>query len=67
MNSTLSTAASGGMRVNVAYPQRGLLVAGLLWAFGAPMKRFIDKYLDWLALAFMVLLIGGFVILKKVL
>lgn len=46
---------------------RFFLVAGLLWAFGAPMKRFIDKYFDWLALAFMVLLIGGFLILKKVL
>ena len=46
---------------------RFFLVAGLLWAFGPPMKRFIDKYFDWLALAFMVLLVGGFVVLKKVL
>lgn len=46
---------------------RFFLVAGLLWAFGPPMKRFIDKYFDWLAIAFMVLLVGGFLILKKVL
>ena len=30
------------------------------------MKRLIDKYFDILALAFMVLLIGGFLLLKKV-
>lgn len=46
---------------------RFFLVAGMLWGFGPPMKRFIDKYFDWLAIAFMVLLIGGFLILKKVL
>ncbi|HQL55986.1 MAG TPA: DedA family protein [Myxococcota bacterium] len=45
---------------------RFFLVAGLLWAFGPPMKRLIDKYFDILALAFMVLLIGGFLLLKKV-
>jgi membrane protein YqaA with SNARE-associated domain len=44
---------------------RFFMVAGLLWAFGAPMKRFIDKYFDMLALAFLVLLVGGFLILKK--
>ena len=50
----------------IARSARFFLVAGLLWAFGPPMKRLIDKYFDILALAFMVLLIGGFLLLKKV-
>ncbi len=45
---------------------RFFAVAILLWLFGPPMKRFIDRYFDWLALAFLVLLVGGFVVLKKV-
>ena len=43
---------------------RFFLVAALLWRFGAPIKAFIDKHLGWLTLAFMVLLIGGFVAIK---
>ncbi|MBM4388246.1 MAG: DedA family protein [Deltaproteobacteria bacterium] len=46
---------------------RFFLVAGLLYLFGAPVKRFIDKYFDLLAIIFTVLLIGGFVVLKKLL
>jgi len=46
---------------------RFFLVAGLLFIFGEPMKRFIEKYFDILALLFMVLLIGGFVLIGKVL
>lgn len=45
---------------------RFFLVAGMLYLFGPPVKRFIDKYFDWLALLFTVLLIGGFIVLKKV-
>jgi len=36
------------------------LVALLLWWFGPPIKKFIDKHLGWLTLAFVILLIGGF-------
>jgi len=39
-------------------------VAGLLRLFGEPVRRFIDKYFDWLALAFVVLLAGGFALLR---
>ncbi len=46
---------------------RFFLVAGLLFLFGEPMKRFIEKYFDILALVFMVLLIGGFLVIGKVL
>jgi membrane protein DedA with SNARE-associated domain len=44
---------------------RFFLVAGLIYIFGPPIKKFIDKYFDWLAIAFTVLLIGGFVVVKK--
>ena len=43
---------------------RFFLVSGLIYAFGEPVKRFIDKYFDWCALAFAVLLIGAFFLLK---
>jgi membrane protein YqaA with SNARE-associated domain len=43
---------------------RFFLVAALLWAYGPPVKRFIDKYFNLLTLVFVVLLVGGFFILK---
>ncbi|KAB2909814.1 MAG: DedA family protein [Ignavibacteriales bacterium] len=43
---------------------RFFLVAALLWKYGEAIKQIIDKYFDWLALAFTVLLIGGFVVIK---
>ncbi len=46
---------------------RFFLVAGLLYMFGPRMKEFIDKYFNWLTLAFFVLLIGGFIVLKMIL
>ena len=46
---------------------RFFLVAGLLWKFGTPVKSFIDKYFNILTIVFLILLIGGFLILKKVL
>lgn len=42
-------------------------VAALLWYFGAPIRAFIERWLGWLALAFFVLLIGGFVALRYLL
>jgi membrane protein DedA with SNARE-associated domain len=46
---------------------RFFLVAGLIWKFGASIKATIDKYFDWMALGFTVLLILGFVVIKYVL
>jgi membrane protein YqaA with SNARE-associated domain len=46
---------------------RFFLVGGLFFFFGEPIKRFIDKYLEVLSIAFLVLLIAGFVVLKYVL
>jgi membrane protein YqaA with SNARE-associated domain len=43
---------------------RFFLVAALLWYFGPPIKRFIERNLGWLTLAFFVLLFGGFLVLK---
>lgn len=43
---------------------RFFLVAILIRIFGAPITRFIDRYFNWLALAFTVLLIGGFLVIK---
>ena len=46
---------------------RFFAVAGLIYKFGPPIARFIDKYFDLLAVAFVALLVGGFVVIKFVL
>ena len=46
---------------------RFFLVAALIWKYGPQIKLFIDKYFNWLAVAFTVLLIGGFVAIKYIL
>ena len=46
---------------------RFFLVSALLWKFGPPIKKFIDKYFNLLSIAFVVLLILGFVVIKYVL
>lgn len=46
---------------------RFFLIAGLIWKFGAPIKSFIDKYFNLLAIAFTVLLVGAFFVVGKLL
>lgn len=46
---------------------RFFAVAALIYRFGPPIARFIDRYFDLLAIAFAVLLVGGFVLVKLVL
>jgi membrane protein YqaA with SNARE-associated domain len=46
---------------------RFFIVAGLIWKFGPTIKGFIDKYFNVLCWSFMLLLIGGFVLMKYVL
>jgi membrane protein YqaA with SNARE-associated domain len=46
---------------------RFFLVAAFIWKFGAPVKHFIDRYFNILSIIFMVLLIGGFVLIKVLL
>jgi membrane protein YqaA with SNARE-associated domain len=43
---------------------RFFLVAGLLRVFGAPIRAFIEKHFDAMAIAFTVLLVGGFLVLR---
>lgn len=45
---------------------RFFIVAFLIYKYGSPIKGFIDKYFNILTVAFVVLLIGGFLILKLV-
>ena len=39
-------------------------VAGLMWLFGDRIVPFIDKYFNLLSIAFLLLLVGGFAIIK---
>jgi membrane protein YqaA with SNARE-associated domain len=43
---------------------RFFVVAGLIWKFGPTIKSFIDKYFNLLCWVFMILLIGGFILIK---
>ncbi|HET7585938.1 MAG TPA: YqaA family protein [Gemmatimonadaceae bacterium] len=55
--------------VVISFVSRGMrffLVAGLLHRFGQPMKAFIDKYFNILTIAFVALLVGGFLVLRLV-
>ena len=45
---------------------RFFIVAGLIWKFGHPIREFIDKYFNLLACIFVVLLVGGFLLIKYV-
>ncbi len=45
---------------------RFFLVAGLIWKFGPAFRVYIDKYFDKLAIAFVLLLVLGFVAVKWV-
>ncbi len=55
----LASALSRGLRF--------FAVAGLIYRFGAPIARFIDRYFDLLAWAFAILLVGGFAVVKYLL
>lgn len=46
---------------------RFFAVAALIWKFGAPIKGFIDRYFNLLAILFFVLLVGGFIVIKYLL
>lgn len=46
---------------------RFFLIAVLIWKFGAKIQWFINKYFNLLSIAFMVLLIGGFMVVKVLL
>ena len=48
----------------VSRAARFFLVAWLLWKFGEPIKEFIDRRFNVLSIAFVVLLLGGFYLVK---
>lgn len=69
------TIAAGACRINFAVfviasaisrSARFFIVAILITIFGEKIKTFIDKYFNWVTLAFMILLIGGFLIVRFV-
>lgn len=45
---------------------RFFLVGGLIYLFGSKIQGFIERYFDVLAIAFTVLLVGGFVLVKLI-
>jgi membrane protein YqaA with SNARE-associated domain len=51
----------------LARSARFFLVAGLIWKFGPRIRSFIDRYFNILSIAFIVLLAGGFLLIKVVL
>jgi membrane protein YqaA with SNARE-associated domain len=56
-----------GVFVLASVLSRGLrffVVAGLIYRFGQPITRFIDRYFNLLALAFGALLVGGFLLIE---
>lgn len=72
----LFTIAGGIFHINLpmfviaSAVSRGLrffLISGLIWKFGAPIKKVIDKYFNLLAIVFTVVLIGTFVLIKYLL
>ena len=67
------TISSGAFQINlimfviasvISRGARFFLVAFLIWKFGEQIQNFIDKYFNWLAILFTILLIGGFVVIK---
>ena len=69
----LFTISAGAFKINfavfvfasaVSRSARFFIVGGLIYLFGPKIQSFIDKYFDILAVAFTVLLVAGFVVLK---
>jgi membrane protein YqaA with SNARE-associated domain len=59
-----------GLFVLASILSRGLrffLIAVLIYYFGVPVERFIDRYFNNLVIGFAVLFVGGFVVLRMVL
>ncbi|MGA9178678.1 MAG: YqaA family protein [Desulfobacterales bacterium] len=70
------TIAAGAFKINfsvfvvaslVSRSARFFIVGGLIYIFGPSIQSFIDKYFNVLAIAFTILLIAGFLIIKYLL
>lgn len=69
------TIAAGAFHINfvtfilasiVSRGARFVLVGGLIWWLGPDIKRVIDRYFNLLTIVFVILLAGGFVLVKYV-
>tara|TARA_Y100001935_G_scaffold47925_1_gene39762 strand:+ start:471 stop:1085 length:615 start_codon:yes stop_codon:yes gene_type:complete len=67
------TVSAGAFNINfnlfliaslIARSARFLIIGGLIWRFGEPIRFFIDKYFNILAFLFSFLLVGSFFIIK---
>jgi len=72
----LFTITAGAFKINfptfmlvslAARSARFFLVAALIYKFGAPVQYFINRYFNILTVVFLLLLLGGFVLIKMVL
>ena len=48
----------------VSRSARFALVAGLIYRYGAPIRTFIERYLNILTIVFLLLLVAGFAVIK---
>ena len=69
----LFTISAGAFKINfptfmlvslLARSARFFLVAGLIYKFGAPVQKLIDKYFNLLTILFLILLVAGFLLVK---
>jgi len=70
------TISAGAFKINfivffiasaISRSARFFLVGWLIYAFGPEIRLFIDRYFNLLAIIFVVLLIGGFIVIKYIL
>jgi len=70
------TISAGAFKINfivffiasaISRSARFFLVGWLIHAFGPEIRLFIDRYFNLLAIVFVVLLIGGFIVIKYIL
>ena len=69
----LFTITAGAFHINfltfmavslVSRSARFFLVAGFIFKFGTPVRSFIERYFNLLTILFLVLLVGGFIVIK---
>ncbi len=69
----LFTITAGAFKINfvtftlvslLSRSARFFLVAAFIYKFGAPVRHFIERYLNLLTILFFILLIGGFLVVK---
>ncbi|MEW5806267.1 MAG: YqaA family protein [Acidobacteriota bacterium] len=70
------TIAGGACKINlvvftlasiISRSARFYLVSFLLWRFGSPIRNFIEKYLGWLSILFVFILVLSFILLRYLL